>query len=507
MILIVLFALALSIILVNLFSKPNLPRRIRIAYPNTWGALIPPLQHTLIASAIMSNEFEPLVQYGQDGVILPLSCLSFEVSDDFKIFKFHINTKKRFSDGTYLNSMIFKKSFEHGLKLQNLSHNQSALDGLYQLVGFDKFEKTGSISGIVSASPEILELHYQKPFRKALENLTGIRFSAYINKSDNDFIGTGPWKIQNFPDKRKVVLVPNIYSDDPKNFEIEIAVEEDWLEKLKENSIDIAEIVDFNILDCSNLKQHNISCLLGEEESHTVVHLNQLENRFFSNKNNRKAILYLLSELLKQPEYQYRIGNYLNKIDMQTFLPFQKGRLLPENILPKIEDGEKYVLDLIKNSKKNPIFFATARKDLFIVDFLKSKGIHFSNNTGSFSFDDIIKMGYKTSEPDILFISFSIVSGDPDGLYHALGANGAISFPMSQNIKITSLLEEGRALIEEKDIIKKYEELNYAIFEEVPIVHLGFQRQVSLYRSDNVKTLSPVVKRHDHRLNVYSPQE
>lgn len=481
-------------------------KSIRVAYPSTWGSLIPPLQHTLIASAIISNEFEPLVQYGSDGVFVPLACVAFDISPDFKIYKFKINTKKRFSDGSYLTSFDFKKSFEEGLKLEKFSHNQSSLDGLYQLEGFENFKQTGHISGIIAEDREHLELHYKTTFRQALQYIKGSRFSVFKVSSDGKYIGTGPWVIKNLEDNKKLLLEPNLYYATKKNYNVDVFLEPNFLEKLKENEIDIAEVIDSSGIDCLDLEKKRIDCLWGDDERHVVLDLNQFPNRLFSNKNYRQALLFLISQLLEDPQYSNEIKDILDKVDMQFFLPLQKGRLESELVKKYKVDGEKFVDALIKETQKKPIFFVTARNHTFIINYLKSKGVLFSERSGQYTFKEVLKMGYETSEPDVISGVFSIASGDPDGLYHALGKNGGISFPMSYNVHVGNLLEEGRQLIADKEISDKYEEINRTLFNEASTIHLGFQKQLSLYRSDNVRLLEHSVKRSDHRLSIYAPR-
>ncbi len=502
LIVIFLILIAIAIALQNNYSK----KKIRVAYPNTWGSLLPPLQHTLIASAIISNEFEALIQYGANGFFIPLACSSFEISSDFKIYKFYIDQNKKFSDGSQLTSYDFKKSLEEGLNLEKFSHNQSSLDGLYQLEGFENFKKQGSISGLIADDPQVLEFHYKQPFRQALQYLKGSRFAAYKRNSGGKAIGTGQWIITNPNDEKVLFLKPNPFSLTKKDYEIEIYQEKNFLDNLKQNKLDVAEIIFVNINDCPKLEQFNIKCFLGDDERHAVIHLNELPGKIFSKKQNRQALLFLIHQLLFDPKHSSDISNIINKADMQFLLPFQKGRLKDTDFHAYILNGEQHVKNLIDESIKNPIFLVAPRDLNVIINFLKSKGLKFTKESGVFPFSKVLNIGYKTHDADMLFVTMSVSSADPDGLYHALGKNGGITYPISYNQVIGDIVESARKLTKDKELIKAYELLNYALFEEAPIIHLGFLKQISLYRADNIKVLQPTVKRSEHRLDIYAPK-
>ena len=143
---------------------------ITIGYPAFWGPLVPAQQCTAYGDSVLSNQFEALVRIGQDHLIHPLAAKSWIISDDFKKITFKIDTSKKFSNGEALSAQHFKKSWEYGVQLETSSHNESTLEILSYIEGFDQFKDTGEISGIVTVDNETLVVNFTKSFRLALDN-------------------------------------------------------------------------------------------------------------------------------------------------------------------------------------------------------------------------------------------------------------------------------------------------------------------------------------------------
>lgn len=78
-------------------------------------------------------------------------------------------------------------------------------------------------------------------------------------------------------------------------------------------------------------------------------------------------------------------------------------------------------------------------------------------------------------------MTLSIVHGDPDGIYHALGQTGAIASKMTMRDSVTELLEQGRGIVEVEGLDTHYKKVTKAILREVPFVHLGFTRRFFIF--------------------------
>lgn len=323
-----------------------------VAYPKHWVSVVPALQHTLAGDAAISNQFEPLVEIGVGGSINPLSAYKWMVSDNFKTFTFYIDSSKRFSNGEFLTAKHFKDSWEHGLRLKNKSFNKSTEDVLYQLVGYEAFDKNLEIIGIKTKSDNILELTFKKPFRQALEHLTGPRFSAFIY-TNNTYLGTGPYIIEENIDHLFLTINPYHPSkNDVDKIKIIVVEPEKARDAIEQNKIDIYEFASY--LDpqiCTEFK--NVECFYGEEASHIILSPNGMPGKLFNSSEDRLAFQSLVFKLLRSKKNKYE--NIFTSISHHFYLPYQKGRLDDQELNELMLKGEPYIDNFLRNTVINPL--------------------------------------------------------------------------------------------------------------------------------------------------------
>ena len=475
---------------------------LKVGYPGYWNDLVPSLQHTAFADAIMYNQYEALVGEGPGGTIAPVAAKSWEISEDKKTIVFKIDTSKKFSNGEVLTAQHFKDSWEHGLSLDPKSANSSLLDAMYKTKDFESFKKTGSLAGVKVLDNETLSVEFKKPFRMALSYLSGTRMSAFVREGEK-YLGTGPYIIN--PDgENKIRLVRNPHSAVDASFDevtVEVVKTDNAEEALKSGQIDLYAFAELANLKICYEKTKNVGCQSGSESRHINMKLNGMKGRFFSNPKYRKALQYLLSVELK--ESYPSSEKFKTRLDPQIYLPFQAGRIDNEEAQNIVNEGKEYVEEFLAATKKNPIFLASSRKDPWFKNWLLEKGVHLTKTSVRIPGKKVYEMNYKTFEPDLLFSHTSVSNGDPDGIYHALGKNGAISTPMVQRENVMKLLEEGRGLYDMEDIKEHYKKVSRAALEEVPFFHFGFLKTVVAYRTDRLKIKKKYKHRDDNRFIAY----
>jgi len=479
----------------------NSSSHLNIAYAGHWKTIHPGLQHTLVGDLTLSNQFESLVGFNQNGVYVPLASTSWNISKDYTVFTFKINTAKKFSDGSSLTAADFKKSWETALALDPKSSNNSLLDILYKVEGFNDFEKTKTISGIKAIDKETLEIKFSSSFRMALEYLSGNRFAVYKQK-DNKFIGTGAYIISEL-NVDLLELTPNpYYEDPPKQKKLLHSIKAgDSYELLTSGKIDvIAYLAGAGVTE--NLTNDEVlSTIVGQDAIHRSLYLNQQKNYTFSNQKHRLAIQYLMhSYLLKDSSL---LGpSKFSTIDFQIYLPIQAGRIFENQVLAEIEKGKDFVSDLISQTKTKPIVLIETA-DFSVKKILADFGLSISEKSRVVDKKEIIDIIYKGTEADIIPGSFGVASGDPDGIYHKLGKNGAIASPMTTNQKISDMLESGRKITDAQKLHDFYQKISIETLKEVPLVHLGFNKAISVYRNDKIKVKDGLLRRNEGHLNIY----
>lgn len=482
--------------------EPIETKVLKVAYPGYWNDLIPSLQHTAYADAIMYNQYEALVGEGEGGTVAPVAAKSWKISADKKTIIFTINTEKKFSNGESLSAKHFKDSWEYGLSLDPKSANSSLLDVMYKIKGFEDYKETGKLPGVTVLSNDSLQVEFKKPFRMALSYLSGTRMAAFI-RQDDQYLGTGPYVIN--PDgEKKIRLVRNLHSSLQGDFDeitVEVVKTDAAEEALKTGEIDLYAFAEIANLRICYEKIENLDCQSGSESRHIIMKLNGMKTRFFSNPKYRKAFQYMLSLDLEKdyPEDQ----SFKTRIDQQIYLPFQAGRIDDTEAQLIVEEGKEYIDEFLEATKKTPLFLASSTKNPWFKDWLIKKGINLTKDSVRIPGKRVYEMNYKTYEPDLLFSYSSVTNGDPDGIYHALGKNGSISTPMVQRENVMNLLEEGRELYDLKSINSHYKKVSKAALDEVPFFHFGFLKTVVAYRSDRVKIKNKYKQRDDNRFIAY----
>lgn len=476
-------------------------RTLKIAFNSPWMSIHPGLQHTLIGDLTLSNQFEALVGFNDNGVYVPLAAKEWSVTPDYKKLTFKIDTSKYFSDGVRLSAQHFKDSWENALKLTPKSSNSSLLDVLYKIDGFSDFEKTGTISGINVVDDETLELNFVTPFRMALEHLSGNRFSVFRDVNGK-YIGTGIYEIQEI-NKDQLHLTPNIKYPTPSQQEIELSIvnSKDAVQALLDGKIDVMAYSLGGGLSPNLASQKNLSFVVGQDAAHRAIYPNEQKGRLFSKKEFRQALQYLAFKFYSKNVAA--LGNQdFTTLDAQVFLPYQAGRVDENLVIEKINLGEKYVHLLQKASKENPLVLIEP-EEYSIRPFLEVSGITISPKSRVVTKSELIAAIYAGQEADIIPGAFGVASGDPDGIYHLLGRNGAIASPMLFNEAVANILEEGRKIVSNNEIDAFYKNVSLTILDQVPLVHLGFNKAVAIYRNDKVTVSGRILRRNEGHLNIF----
>jgi ABC-type transport system substrate-binding protein len=483
-------------------KKQNL---ITLAFPASWSKLSPHLQNNYYGSVIINSAFNSLLGTDKSGATIPLAANDWVVSSDYKTFIFKIDTSLQYSDGTYLKAVDFKKAWEFALKTDPNAFNVNVGDALYFVEGIEKFKLTGQLEGIIAESNDTLKIKFNKPFRKGIDEFKGARL-AVSKMKDGKIIGTGAYVIENENDAT-LSLVPNKYHDGhekrPK-LKILVVNYEDAISNLKNNKIDFYYSGGLNKRIGYKPDLENINIIYGQESIHSTFILNAMNGRFFKNSRYRLAMQYLVLEIIDShtKEITTEIGVRPNK---QVYLSYQAGALKDSEIQSLVDEGKKYVEELIKKTRKHPLVFYFHPEWNWIKSELEKKGIVFSHKSLDFVKEKIdnLNVYYKTYEPDIMTFKSSLANGDPDGLYHLLGKEGAISSPMLFRESVSELLDKGRSALAPEKIKEIYKKVSYEVLKEVPFIHIGFMSSLVLYNKKRVKPVYEIIDRNENFIDGF----
>jgi hypothetical protein len=65
------------------------------------------------------------------------------------------------------------------------------------------------------------------------------------------------------------------------------------------------------------------------------------------------------------------------------------------------------------------------------------------------------------------------------------------------------MLEDGRKLIDRGAIDPFYQKVSLAILDQAPIVHMGFNKAVAIYRNDLIKVSGHILRRNEGHLHIF----
>ncbi|MBX9975956.1 nickel ABC transporter substrate-binding protein [Cytobacillus firmus] len=195
MLLITVFILLLSTLLLGCTkasddsaSKSDHDNMLTIAWPRDVGEMNPHVYHPSQMFA-QSMVYEPLVSYQDGGELKPHLAESWDISDDGKVYTFHLRKDVKFSDGTSFNAEIVKKNFDTILNHMELNSWLGFLSKIASTEVSDEY--TFKMTLTEPYYPTIQELAVVRPVRFLGE--AGFPEDGDTSKGVVKPIGTGPW--------------------------------------------------------------------------------------------------------------------------------------------------------------------------------------------------------------------------------------------------------------------------------------------------------------------------
>jgi len=131
--------------------------------------------------------YEPLVRYGEDGVLKPALATAWRVSDDGLTVTFDLRKGVKFHDGTPFDAKAAKWNFDRWVGKKR----------------HDFFATSTVIKRVEATNPTTLTLTLRKPYEPLLQELTFARPVRFLSPAsvgaDGKFakpVGTGPWRLE-----------------------------------------------------------------------------------------------------------------------------------------------------------------------------------------------------------------------------------------------------------------------------------------------------------------------
>jgi hypothetical protein len=189
--------------------------------------------------------------------------------------------------------------------------------------------------------------------------------------------------------------------------------------------------------------------------------------------------------------------------DKQIFLKYQIGRLNESEDSQFYQSNEIELKHLEQVSKSRPLRLVNFPESFY--ELLKKHKITIDHKFHQPSDEDYIKMGYRGDGFDIYYGAYSVYSGDPDGMYHILGRNGAIATDNDYVEKLAEFMEKGRSETNKDERKKIYENAHRVFLSEIPHIHLGYQKQLTFYNPTKVSIPNLANTRVTTEFSMFEP--
>ncbi|MCM3639980.1 MULTISPECIES: nickel ABC transporter substrate-binding protein [Priestia] len=202
-------------------SKGSHDNMLTIAWPRDVGEMNP---HVYNPSQLFAQSmvYEPLVSYQAGGKIKPNLARSWEISEDGKVYTFHLREGVKFSDGTDFNAEIVKKNFDTILNNEELHSWLGFITKIAKTEVVDK--NTFKLTLTEPYYPTIQELAVVRPVRFLGE--AGFPKDGDTSKGIVKPVGTGPWILEKYKADEYAIYKrnENYWGEIPKVEKIKVKV-------------------------------------------------------------------------------------------------------------------------------------------------------------------------------------------------------------------------------------------------------------------------------------------
>lgn len=202
-------------------SKADDDNMLTIAWPRDVGEMNP---HVYNPSQLFAQSmvYEPLVSYQDGGELKPHLAESWEISEDRKVYTFHLRQGVKFSDGTSFNAEIVKKNFDTILNHMELHSWLGFLSKIASTEVIDEY--TFKMILTEPYYPTIQELAVVRPVRFLGE--AGFPENGDTSKGIVEPVGTGPWILEEYKADKYAIFTrnENYWGELPKVEKIQVKV-------------------------------------------------------------------------------------------------------------------------------------------------------------------------------------------------------------------------------------------------------------------------------------------
>ncbi|HEU4847551.1 MAG TPA: ABC transporter substrate-binding protein [Rubrobacteraceae bacterium] len=451
------------------------PNTLYVALEAEPPELDPNLSSAYVDRQVMASLYDKLVDIDENGEIVPMLAKSYDVSDDGKVYTFHLRDGIKFHDGTEFNAEAVK---------YNLDRYQEE-----DSVRSTEVEPIESVEAVDEYTVRVTLSEPFAPFLAVLTDRAGIMASPKAIEENNgriskDPVGTGPFKFVERVrgDHITVEKNPDYWREGlPKIDKIEYRGIEDenvQYQNLQSGELDIIDsipLVEFKELQESG--DYNVSIEPGLGYQGVFLNVTQPP---FDNKQLRQAVYRLVDRDAIVKAVLRGVGGEAGNspFSEQSWAYSEKSDSYPE---PSVEEAKK----LLEEAGKPDGFSFTLKTDpspinqqigQVIQNNLKPAGIDVKLEQEEFGtlLDDSTNGNFQA-----LFLGWS-GRIDPDlNIYDFTVTNGDFNDSGYSNPEVDKLLNEARTTSDRARRKELYGQVMEILHEDVPYVYLFHNNQTT----------------------------
>lgn len=187
-------------------------KTLKMAFRSDITSFDPVKQDDVSSTNIALQVYEGLFGYNSRGDIVSVLITDWDLAPDKITYNFHLKSNVKFSNGKDLNAYDVKYSFERNASKESINSWAVKL-----IEGYEDFVsgRQKDISGIIVSDPHHLQIKLKEPHQPFLALLASVYYKVVavdpLSDGSIQLVGTGPYKIDEYIPKQKVVLSHNGY--------------------------------------------------------------------------------------------------------------------------------------------------------------------------------------------------------------------------------------------------------------------------------------------------------
>lgn len=421
------------------------------------------------STLIFGQVFDNLYYYNGNNQLLPDLVLSHRISADGKIIRMKIDTRRRFSDGSYLRAQDVVTSLQRAI----LTLKEESAWAFDNVVGFQHFLKNKKYPiSIIALDDKNVEIQFQQSSSIFLKILSNKNLSVFKINSKGQLLGTGPYKFKSIG-KTEIVLERNPFypkqntgSFDALHFFL-IESEDEVIKNIADNKFDILPLGQELSLIPAGYK------VMEYPSMTTMILMLDPKSPSFKNKDLRCQVIDQLTHSAKDAGYQWK--------GLEEGLPFSWDMFEKLNYGTKISQNKKPSKIDLYYSTSNVGFFKNI--DRQIEKSFKSKtqipmSLHRLNH-------EQMMNGVRSKKISGLLLGISPDYVDPDAFLSPIVKTGQqYNHFKYSNPALDHLIDEAKTIQNPSQRNAVYQKVFATIANDCVIGLLGTKRQRFLVREN-----------------------